>query len=161
MVARALTPELGRELRASVGKAAKYYTTLGHGSFAPGNAEGGLTTQEEKSMGAYSKSGASKISGLIKPCDVPPRGGLYLLDEPEAPLSPQRQLAFLALLKDMVAQDAQFIIATHSPILMAFPEATILSFDEPPVKPVLYAELEHVRITREFLENPEAYLRRL
>jgi altronate dehydratase len=53
---------------------------LGHGSFAPGNAEGGLTTQEEKSMGAYAESGASRISGLLKPGDVPPRGGLYLLD---------------------------------------------------------------------------------
>jgi len=53
---------------------------LGHGSFAPGNAEGGLTTMEEKSMGAYAKSGASRISGLLKPGDIPPRGGLYLLD---------------------------------------------------------------------------------
>jgi altronate hydrolase len=53
---------------------------MGFGSFAPGNAEGGLTTQEEKSMGAYAKSGASPISGIIKPGDVPPGGGLYLLD---------------------------------------------------------------------------------
>jgi altronate hydrolase len=53
---------------------------MGHGSFAPGNAEGGLTTIEEKSLGAYCKSGESTISGLIKPGDVPPRGGLYLLD---------------------------------------------------------------------------------
>ena len=61
-------------------KAANYYRIMGYGSFAPGNAEGGLTTLEEKSMGAYSKSGSSPISGLIKPGDVPPRGGLYLLD---------------------------------------------------------------------------------
>jgi len=80
MTARAVTPELGHILRESVEKAARYYTVLGHGSFAPGNAEGGLTTQEEKSMGAYAKSGASGISGLLKPGDVPPRGGLYLLD---------------------------------------------------------------------------------
>jgi altronate dehydratase large subunit len=80
MAARAATPELGREIIASVAKAAHHYSTLGHGSFAPGNAEGGLTTIEEKSMGAYAKSGASKIMGLIKPGDVPPRGGLYLLD---------------------------------------------------------------------------------
>jgi altronate hydrolase len=63
-----------------VEKAARYYTTLGHGSFAPGNAEGGLTTQEEKSMGAYSKSGHSPIAGILKPGDVPPQSGLYLLD---------------------------------------------------------------------------------
>ena len=80
MAARAATPELAERLTASVEKAARYYTVMGHGSFAPGNADGGLTTQEEKSMGAYSKSGASAISGLIQPGDVPEKGGLYLLD---------------------------------------------------------------------------------
>ncbi|HEX8667543.1 MAG TPA: UxaA family hydrolase [Allosphingosinicella sp.] len=80
MAERALTPELGRELEASVERAERYYTIMGFGSFAPGNAEGGLTTQEEKSMGAYSKSGSSPISGIVKPGDVPPTGGLYLLD---------------------------------------------------------------------------------
>ena len=80
MAERAVTPELGAEIEACVAKAERYYTIMGFGSFAPGNAEGGLTTQEEKSMGAYSKSGASPISGLIKPGDIPPSGGLYLLD---------------------------------------------------------------------------------
>jgi altronate hydrolase len=80
MATRAVTPALGAEIEASVNKAEAYYTVMGFGSFAPGNADGGLTTIEEKSMGAYSKSGASPISGLIKPGDVPPRGGLYLLD---------------------------------------------------------------------------------
>lgn len=80
MCSRAVTPELGVALRDSVEKAARYYTTLGHGSFAPGNADGGLTTQEEKSMGAYSKSGNSRISGLIKPGELPAGPGLYLLD---------------------------------------------------------------------------------
>jgi altronate dehydratase large subunit len=80
MANRAVTPELGAEIEACVDKAERYYRTMGFGSFAPGNADGGLTTQEEKSMGAYSKSGSSPISGLIKPGDVPPSGGLYLLD---------------------------------------------------------------------------------
>ncbi len=80
MSARAVTPELGHELKASVEKAAHYYKVMGHASFAPGNADGGLTTIEEKSIGAYCKSGDSPISGLIKPGDVPRRGGLYLLD---------------------------------------------------------------------------------
>jgi len=53
---------------------------MGHGSFAPGNADGGLSTIEEKSLGAYAKSGASPINGIVKPGDVPPQGGLYLLD---------------------------------------------------------------------------------
>lgn len=80
MASRALTPALGEALRNSVRKAARYYEILGHGSFALGNAEGGLTTQEEKSMGAYAKSGSSRIVSLLKPGDRPPRGGLYLLD---------------------------------------------------------------------------------
>ena len=88
-------------------------------------------------------------------------GGLYLLDEPEIPLSPMRQLAFLSLLKRMLADDAQFIIATHSPILMAFPEAVILSFDHAPPQQVAFDDLEHVRVTRDFLNDPEAFLRHL
>jgi predicted ATPase len=88
-------------------------------------------------------------------------GGLYLLDEPEVPLSPMRQLAFLSLLKRMLAEDAQFIIATHSPILMAFPEALILSFDHAPPQRVAYDDLEHVRVTRDFLNDPKAFLRHL
>lgn len=80
MADRAATPELAAELRGAVEKAAAYYARMGYGSFAPGNADGGLTTIEEKSLGAYAKSGASRISGLLKPGDVPPRGGLYLLD---------------------------------------------------------------------------------
>jgi len=88
-------------------------------------------------------------------------GGLYLLDEPEAPLSPQSQLGLIAMLKEMVAEDAQFIIATHSPILLAFPGATIYTFDEQPPRRVEYKQLEHVRLTRDFLNDPEAFLRHL
>ncbi|AVX04881.1 altronate dehydratase [Maritalea myrionectae] len=80
MAKRAATPELAKELVQSIEKAARYYEVLGYPSFAPGNADGGLSTIEEKSMGAYAKSGASTISGLIKPGDIPPSGGLYLLD---------------------------------------------------------------------------------
>ena len=82
MVERAVTPALGGEIMRSMEKAARYYATLGYGSFAVGNSDGGLTTIEEKSLGAYAKSGASAIHGLLKPGDAPPRdrGGLYLLD---------------------------------------------------------------------------------
>ena len=80
MKRRAVTPELGDAIVATVEKAARYYTIMGHGSFSPGNADGGLTTQEEKSLGAYAKSGASPICGILKPGDVPTTGGLYLLD---------------------------------------------------------------------------------
>ncbi|MBT5267093.1 MAG: UxaA family hydrolase [Rhodospirillaceae bacterium] len=80
MADRAATPELGREIIRAVAKAGRYYETLGHGSFSSGNADGGLTTIEEKSMGAYAKSGASEIVGLLKPGDIPPTPGLYLMD---------------------------------------------------------------------------------
>jgi predicted ATPase len=87
--------------------------------------------------------------------------GLYLLDEPEAPLSPTRQLSLIALLKQMVDQSGQFIIATHSPLLLAYPGAQILSFDGGRVHPVAYEDLEHVTVTRSFLNNPQAYLKYL
>lgn len=88
-------------------------------------------------------------------------GGIYFLDEPEAPLSPARQLAFLALLKDMIGRDIQVVMATHSPILLAFPGAAIWNFDTSPMTPVAYGDLEHVTLTRDFLRDPEAYLRHL
>jgi altronate hydrolase len=80
MAARAATPALGDQLKRTVGKAAAYYATLGYASFAPGNADGGLTTIEEKSLGAYAKSGQSRIDGIVKPGIEPPAKGLYLLD---------------------------------------------------------------------------------
>ena len=88
-------------------------------------------------------------------------GGIYFLDEPEAPLSPARQLAFLALLKEMVERDVQVVMATHSPILLAAPGAAIWSFDTSPMARVAYDDLEHVTLTRDFLRDPEAYTRHL
>jgi predicted ATPase len=88
-------------------------------------------------------------------------GGLYLLDEPEAALSPQSQLGLIALLADSITQDCQFVVATHSPLLLAFPGATILSFDATPIQEVRYDELPHVNLTRDFLNNPATYLRHL
>jgi predicted ATPase len=87
--------------------------------------------------------------------------GLYLMDEPEAALSPQRQLTLLAMMFDLVAEGAQFIIATHSPMLLAYPGARIYSFDESPISEVPWNETDHVRLTREFLAEPERYLRNL
>ncbi|MCC6299930.1 MAG: AAA family ATPase [Anaerolineales bacterium] len=87
--------------------------------------------------------------------------GLYLLDEPEAALSPMRQLTFLAALKQMVQENSQFIIATHSPILLAFPDAQILEFANGSIHEVRYTELEHVQLTKDFLNNPESFLRHL
>jgi len=91
---------------------------------------------------------------------VRPRG-LYLLDEPEAPLSPKRQLALLRLIVRAADDGAQFIIATHSPILLACPGARIFSFDEVPIREVPYDDLEHVTVMRDFLNHPADYLRHL
>jgi len=88
-------------------------------------------------------------------------GGLYLLDEPEAPLSPLRQLGLISILKNMIEQDSQFIIATHSPILMAFPDATLFNFEQDTIQQVAYDDLEHVNLMRSFLDDPQAYLRQL
>ena len=88
-------------------------------------------------------------------------GGLYLLDEPETPLSPMRQLVLLSLIRRMVDEEAQFVIATHSPLLMAFPGAVIYAFDHGRVEQVPFDQVEHVAVTRTFLADPEAYLRHL
>ena len=85
--------------------------------------------------------------------------GLYLLDEPETALSPKSQLELLQVLKDnSEAGHAQFIIATHSPILMACPGATIYSFDDTPVKTIDYERTEHYRIYRDFMKDRSKYL---
>jgi predicted ATPase len=88
--------------------------------------------------------------------------GLYLLDEPEAALSPQRQLAFLRILHQLTApRIAQFVIATHSPLLMAFPGASVLSLDGGVIEQVDYRDTDHYRVTRDFLASPERFLRHL
>jgi predicted ATPase len=87
--------------------------------------------------------------------------GLYILDEPEAALSPQRQLAALSRIHDLVADGSQFIIATHSPILMAYPNAWIYQCTSEGLRQVAYTDTEHFQLTRDFLLNPVIYLRKL
>lgn len=91
------------------------------------------------------------------------RNGLFLLDEPEAALSPQRQLAFLVLMHDTLHRykDAQFIISTHSPVLLGYPEAQILSFDSTPLRPIEYEQTAPLQIVRYFLNNREDFLKEL
>jgi predicted ATPase len=87
--------------------------------------------------------------------------GLYLLDEPEAALSPLRQLTFLSAVKQMVQEGAQFIIATHSPIILALPDSQILQFANGRLEGVKYDQLEHVQLMKDFLNNPDSFLRHL
>ena len=87
--------------------------------------------------------------------------GLYILDEPEAALSPQRQLSLLIQMKEAVAAGAQFIIASHSPILLGYPEADIFSFDNGPLKKIEYEETESYQVTKMFINIREYLLKRL
>lgn len=84
--------------------------------------------------------------------------GLYILDEPEAALSPARQLALMRRIGELVGDNSQFIIATHSPILMAFPNAHILLFSDEGIAPVGYRQTEHYQITKQFLDDPRRLL---
>jgi predicted ATPase len=84
--------------------------------------------------------------------------GLYLMDEPEAALSPRRQLEFLSLMHDYVQRGGQFVIATHSPIIMAYPDAVIYNFSERGIEPTPYTDTEHYLVTRGFLSNPQRHM---
>lgn len=87
--------------------------------------------------------------------------GIYLLDEPEAALSPSRQMTLMVLMNELVENHSQFIIATHSPILMAFPNAQVVELTEDGIQTVPYQQTEHYQLTKRFLENPEKMLEML
>jgi predicted ATPase len=124
--------------------------TAGGGSLLTGY--GGRSLHEQSHGEAFMALATHRFRGR----------GLYLLDEPEAALSPTRQLALLVLLNEQVRRrGSQFVIATHSPILLAFPEAVIYRLAEAGIAPVAYEETEHFRVTHDFLVHREAYLRHL
>ena len=85
--------------------------------------------------------------------------GLYILDEPEAAFSPHRQLSVITRIHDLVQEKSQFLIATHSPILMAYPHSYIYSFSPNKIERIKYHDTEHYRVTRDFLANPERMLK--
>jgi predicted ATPase len=152
------------ELVAEIAAVTAEYEAAGRGGYALGLALGplrGSLADMDRRYGVDldANSHGQAFLRLFGDRFVP--GGLYLLDEPEAALSPQSQLALLAMLIDMVGQDAQFVVATHSPILLAYPGARLVSFDATPPAAVAYEELEHVQLTRAFLNDPAAYLRHL
>ncbi len=84
--------------------------------------------------------------------------GIYLLDEPEAALSPTRQMTLIVLINELIQNNSQFIIATHSPILMAFPNAQVVELTDDGIDCVPYRQTEHYRLTKRFLDNPEKML---
>ncbi len=90
------------------------------------------------------------------------RGGFFILDEPEAALSPQRQLSLLIIMKQLCKNfNTQFIISTHSPLLLSYPSATIYSCDNDHLEKINYTETSHYQITKQFLNNPGLYLKNL
>lgn len=84
--------------------------------------------------------------------------GFYILDEPEAALSPQRQLSLLSRLHELAADGAQFVIATHSPVLMAYPDAYVYACSDTGLKRVRYEETEHFQVMHDFIKNPKRML---
>ena len=88
--------------------------------------------------------------------------GFYIMDEPESALSPARQLTLMQIIYEHVEyKESQFLIATHSPILMSYPEATIYNLNDEGIAPIAYEDTEHYKVTRDFLHNPEVYLHHL
>jgi predicted ATPase len=120
-----------------------------------------LTSSVTFFVGENGSGKSTLLEAVAYQCGFHTAGGgrhnLYHVDRAEAALSPMRQLAFLYLMRELVEEGAQFLIATHSPILMGFPGARILSFDESPLAEVRYEETEHYQLTRRFLENPRAF----
>jgi predicted ATPase len=145
-------PRTGYFLRAesfyNVGTEAERIVREAGGSFA---AYGGKSPHEQ----SHGESFMALVNHRFGP------DGLYVLDEPEAALSPQRQLALLVAMHGLVREGSQFVVATHSPILLAFPGARLLRLDGERIEPVEYRQTEHYALTRDFLNDPDRYLKRL
>ena len=104
---------------------------------------------------SHGESFLSLVSNRFQP------KGLYILDEPESALSPLNQMTFLAQMKNLADEGSQFIIATHSPILLAYPGAVIYEIGENGITPTDYDNSEHVRLYRRFLQSPDRMLKYL
>lgn len=146
-IARSATPRDGFFLRAE-----SFYNTA---SFLDENSSlrryGGVSFHEQSHGEAFMALATNRFEGK----------GLYILDEPESALSPQRLMSLLVVIDELVRQDSQFIIATHSPILMAYPNADILEFSGQGISRVSYRETEHYKITKQFIDTPERMIRYL
>ncbi len=115
------------------------------------NAYGGRSLHEQSHGESFMALVLERFSGH----------GLYILDEPEAALSPTRQLALLVRIHDLAQAESQFVIATHSPILLAYPGATIFSLDPDGIRETEYEDTEHYQVTRRFLADHRAMLNEL
>jgi predicted ATPase len=141
--------ELGRSVKPGVGRERAAGLALGEAD--------ALARQygENPDARSHGETFLHLLQARLKP------SGLYFLDEPETPLSPSRVLALMIMLEEAVAEGSQFVIATHSPILLALPGATILQARAGRLEQAEWNDLEHVRVTRAFLNDPARVLRRL
>ena len=146
-ISKSVTPKDGFFLRAE-----SFYNTA---SYLEENSTmaryGGISFHEQSHGESFLALAANRFEG----------NGLYILDEPESALSPQRLMSLLVLIDELVKNNSQFIIATHSPILMAYPDADILEFSEKGIHKVGYRETEHYKITKQFIDMPERMVKYL
>ena len=146
-ISKSMTPKDGFFLRAE-----SFYNTA---SYLEENSTmaryGGISFHEQSHGESFLALAANRFEG----------NGLYILDEPESALSPQRLMSLLVLIDELVKNNSQFIIATHSPILMAYPDADILEFSEKGIHKVGYRETEHYKITKQFIDMPERMVKYL
>jgi len=116
---------------------------------APGppiiNSYGGVSLHEQSHGESFMSLVENRFGG----------NGIYVLDEPESALSPNRQMSLLTRMKELVDKDSQFIVATHSPILLAYPEASIYQLSDKGIEAVEYKQTQHYKLTKMFLDNPE------
>jgi predicted ATPase len=125
------------------------YPSVGNSAY---NSYGGKSLHEQSHGEGFLAFFKNRLGG----------GGFYILDEPEAALSPQRQLALLRIIHDLCKNpESQFIIATHSPILLAYPDSVIYSCDGEVLNKVDYKDTKHFEITKGFLDNPAQYMKHL
>lgn len=136
-------------------------TSSGYGNFLARNAVLGQKKGYELRYGNNldNNSHGETFLKIFQARFVP--GGLYILDEPDTPLSFKKQLALLFIIQRFVKQDAQFIIATHSPILTTLPDSKILSIENGNLEQVLYDEVEQFSLMKDFLNHPQSYLNHL
>ncbi len=120
-------------------------------NLSPGPGDDGRSLHDQSHGEAFFSLLKNRLTG----------GGFYVFDEPEAALSPQRQLAMLVLMHRLVLHRGQLLVATHSPILLAYPQATIYLLDEAGMRPVRYEETDHYVLTRRFLTDHENMMEQL
>lgn len=145
-----IKPKNGYFFRAeSFFNVANYIDSIGGNAYAP---YGGKSLHEQSHGESFLSFFKNRLSS----------GGFFIFDEPEAALSPQRQLSLMSIMHELCKHtQSQFIIATHSPMLLTYPGATIYSCDGDALKTIAYKETDHYKITKQFLDDPDRYLKYL